>query len=61
MRSNGCKCSKFLKNIVVGKRDATFLAPASGRQTDQQLANKIMYIGDIDHGRKVTSTLNTMI
>ena len=40
---------------------ATFLALATGRQTDQQLADKISYSGDLDHGRKVTSALNMMI
>ena len=40
---------------------ATFLALATGRQTDQQLAEKITYSGDVDHGRKVTSALNMMI
>ena len=40
---------------------ATFLALATGRQTDQQLADKIAYSGDVDHGRKVTSALNMMI
>jgi aspartate carbamoyltransferase catalytic subunit len=37
------------------------LALATGRQTDQQLADKITYSGDLDHGRKVTSALNMMI
>ena len=40
---------------------ATFLALATGRQTDQQLAEKITYSGDVNHGRKVTSALNMMI
>jgi hypothetical protein len=40
---------------------ATFLALATGRQTDQQLTNKITYSGDIDHGCRVTSALNMMI
>jgi len=40
---------------------ATFLALATGRQTDQQLADKITYSGDVDHGHKVTSALNMMI
>ena len=40
---------------------ASFLALATGRQTDQQLADKITYSGDVDHGRKVTSALNMMI
>jgi hypothetical protein len=40
---------------------ATFLALATGRQTDQQLADKITYSGDVEHGRKVTSALNMMI
>lgn len=40
---------------------ATFLALATGRQTDQQLASKIAYSGDVDHGRKVTRALNMMI
>jgi hypothetical protein len=40
---------------------ATFLALATGRQTDQQLADKITYSGDAEHGRKVTSALNMMI
>jgi hypothetical protein len=53
--------SKFLENIVVCKRATTFLALATGRQTDQQLADKITYSGDLNHGRKVTSALNMMI
>ena len=40
---------------------ASFLALATGRQTDQQLADKITYSGDLNHGRKVTSALNMMI
>jgi hypothetical protein len=40
---------------------ATFLALATGRQTDQQLADQITYSGDTEHGRKVTSALNMMI
>ena len=40
---------------------ATFLALATGRQSDQQLAHKITYGGDLDHGRKVTRALNMMI
>jgi uncharacterized protein (TIGR03083 family) len=39
----------------------TFLAFATGRQSDQQLAGKITYSGDVDHGYKVTSALNMMI
>lgn len=53
--------AKFLENIVVGKRATTFLALATGRQTYQQLADKIAYSGDVDHGRKVTSALNMTI
>ena len=53
--------AKFLENFVVDKRATSFLALATGRQTDQQLANKITYSGDLDHGRKVTSALNMMI
>ena len=53
--------AKFLENFVVGKRSTSFLALATGRQTDQQLANEITYSGDLDHGRKVTSALNMMI
>jgi hypothetical protein len=37
------------------------LALATGRQTDLQLADKIAYSGDAEHGRKVTSALNMMI
>jgi hypothetical protein len=37
------------------------LALATGRQTDQQLADKINYSGDIEHGHKVTAALNMMI
>ena len=53
--------AKFLENFVVGKRATSLLALATGRQTDQQLADKITYSGDLDHGRKVTSALNMMI
>jgi hypothetical protein len=53
--------AKFLENIVVGKRATTFLALATGRQTDQQLVDQITYSGDLNHGRKVTSALSMMI
>jgi hypothetical protein len=53
--------AKLFENFVVDKRATTFLALATGRQTDQQLADKITYSGDLNHGRKVTSALNMMI
>jgi hypothetical protein len=46
------------------ERERTHVAEhalATGRQTDQQLADKITYSGDLNHGRKVTSALNMMI
>jgi uncharacterized protein (TIGR03083 family) len=39
----------------------TFLVLATGRRTDQQVADKITYSGDVEHGHKVTSALNMMI
>ena len=39
----------------------TFLVLATGRRTSDNMADRITYAGDIEHGRKVTAALNMMI
>jgi len=39
----------------------TFLVLATGRRTADQMAERVSYAGDVNHGHKVTSALNMMI
>lgn len=39
----------------------TFLVLATGRRTADQMADRVSYAGDVNHGHKVTSALNLMI